>query len=132
MLIQIWAAVFCPVTAFYAGYLASGKAMGGMAAVLGYTLLFTYLASLHQWQRRDYWRSKWAMLRAERTALQEALAAQVRSREAGAGTLDSQLLIDAYRGRLAVLDVSAASALTAGYASEKRAGFMGGQAPRFP
>jgi hypothetical protein len=118
MLMEIFTAFACPVMAGCAGYNLNGQMSGAFAGFIAYTAFILVSGLLLRYQRRDYWASKLAMLKAEMSALNAALAS--------AGTLaeTNQVIQDAYRARLALLQVSM-TAVQAGYASEKEAGWLG-------
>ncbi len=122
MFIQLWAGLWCPVLAGYAGYLLTHELNGVLGGVTAYTVLVLFSQATRLYDRADVWASKMAMLRAEERALQLALAAE--SRRAGPDAEGSSALIEAYRTRLALLEVRK-TALRAGYRSYRAVGVLG-------
>jgi hypothetical protein len=121
---QMYAAFVCPLMAGLAGYQLNGKASGAFAGFTAYAALILYSSLMRQHARRDYWASKLAMFKAEEAALNLALAKEYREQTAGPLLENNRAVVEAYRGRLALLQVSM-TALRAGYASEKEAGILG-------
>lgn len=119
MFLQFWAGIWSPVLAGYAGYLFTGKYLGVFGGLLSYCAVMLASAAARQLSRNDYWASRVAELHAEQLGLQAALAEEYR-REVKGGS-DTRALQDAYRTRLALLEVSK-KAVRAGYLSYKAAG----------
>jgi hypothetical protein len=124
MLWELFASLACPLVAGCAGYNLNGTFSGAIAGFLAYSVLNMYMGVVLRYQRRDYWASKLAMLKAEAAALSLALAKDGREQATGTLPESNQAIPDAYRARLALLQVSMA-AVRAGYASEKKAGLFG-------
>ena len=117
---RIFATFFAPACFVYAGYQLTGTQGGGLAGLVAYSGLLTLSVAARVGQRQDYWASKSAKLKAEAKALRGALAEEHAKRASGTLAEDNQVIIDAYRSRLAVLQIST-TALRAGYSSYKSA-----------
>ena len=128
MFLRIFQKLVMPILwlpmSFLAGYELTGRQAAGVGGVLAYSLLFSFTQTMRLNEREDYWASKLAMLKAETKAVKGALAEAVGQRAAGALPPENQVLIDAYRTRLALLEVSR-SAIHAGYLSWEKAGSLG-------
>jgi len=124
MWFETWSALVVPAMAAYAGYLLTGRPTGVALGFLVYAAFATFHFAARFRERRDYWASKLAMLKAETESLQEALAEADARRAEAPLAHDSQVLIDAYRARLGLLQAQA-KAVRAGYASQRKAGPLG-------
>lgn len=125
MLLQLWAAIVCPLGFGVAGWELTRDARGIFAALVGYSAALAMSLAARVYQRNDYWASKLAMVESEIRLLSEALAVEYRRSDAGSLSENNQPIIDAYRSRLALLRIST-TAIRAGFASEKASGWPHG------
>jgi hypothetical protein len=119
MSLQLLSIVLCPLMAGYAGHRLGGQS-GFTAGVAAYYALYISLNVASRYRRLDDWASKLAMFKAEEAELHLALAREYRE-QAGGPTFESkQAILDAYRARLALLQISM-KVLQGEYLSEKNA-----------